>query len=110
MYLRIAFLAAVLTAQALSQDACYNFGASKPRPSGYAKCPNSDMCYRTEAKDGDSCAIPADLKGLCIFRDQEIYRESCTDSRWESEGYLKLCWDPYGGYTLFRGKILDMAS
>ncbi|KAH8719352.1 hypothetical protein GQ44DRAFT_623379 [Phaeosphaeriaceae sp. PMI808] len=97
MGLRPAIITIIFAAQTLAQAPCYNLGVATPLPSKYVKCANSDMCCRTNDASADTCPQSADLRGLCISQNQDIWRESCTDQKWQSEGCLKLCMDVYVG-------------
>ncbi|EAT91448.1 hypothetical protein HBI56_014260 [Parastagonospora nodorum] len=96
-------------AQTLAQDQCWTKGVTAPTaaPNAYQKCPNSNMCCRTNADDGDRCATSADRAGLCISKNFDIWRESCTDKQWRDGNCLQLCTDPYvrdNGSTLNRSE------
>jgi hypothetical protein len=98
MVFRIAVLTAIFAAQILAQREtgnCYNLGISTPRVSNYTQCGTSNMCCRKNDTRADSCAT-GDLLGLCVSDNQEIWRESCTEQRWDQGGCVKLCMDTYG--------------
>jgi hypothetical protein len=56
------------------------------------------MCCRTNdnAATADVCATRPECIGLFVWRNQDFWRESCTDRRFQSEGCVRMCMDDYG--------------
>jgi hypothetical protein len=62
------------------------------------------MCCRTNDTNADTCATEPNLLGLCMTKDEDFWRESCTDKQWKDDQCVQLClntdgrlWDNYDG-------------